>query len=83
MNTRMTHLPVMLSDSGIRSRVTYIAAGLLWGVFVSYSSDQIPAKRQDHPIAIVGATIHTVSGPTIEKGQFSSTRGRSLRSERT
>jgi len=34
----------------------------------SAASNQIPAKPQDHPIAIVGATIHPVSGPAIEKG---------------
>jgi imidazolonepropionase-like amidohydrolase len=32
------------------------------------ASDQIPAKAQDHPIAITGATIHPVSGPIIERG---------------
>ncbi len=34
----------------------------------SISSNQIPAKPQEKPIAIVNVTIHTVSGPTIEKG---------------
>lgn len=32
------------------------------------ASDQIPAKPQDHPIALVGGTIHTVSGTVIENG---------------
>ncbi|MFQ5602116.1 MAG: amidohydrolase family protein [bacterium] len=32
------------------------------------ASDQIPAPKQDHPIALVGGTIHTVSGETIENG---------------
>lgn len=32
------------------------------------ASDQIPAKPQDHPIALVGGTIHTISGATIENG---------------
>ncbi|NIR48093.1 amidohydrolase family protein [candidate division KSB1 bacterium] len=32
------------------------------------ASDQIPGKPQDHPIALVGATIHTVSGSTIDNG---------------
>jgi imidazolonepropionase-like amidohydrolase len=32
------------------------------------ASDQIPAPPQDHPIAITGATIHTVSGETIQDG---------------
>ena len=32
------------------------------------ASDQIPAPPQDHPIALTGATIHTVSGETIQDG---------------
>lgn len=32
------------------------------------ASDQIPAPPQDHPIALVGATIYTVSGDAIENG---------------
>ncbi len=32
------------------------------------ASDQVPAPPQDHPIALVGGTIHTVSGQTIHKG---------------
>jgi len=37
-------------------------AGQVWG------SDQIPAPPQDHPIALIGGTIHTISGATIEDG---------------
>ena len=32
------------------------------------ASDQVPAPPQDHPIALVGGTIHTVSGSVIQKG---------------
>ncbi len=32
------------------------------------SASEIPGKPQNHPIALVGGTIHTVSGPTIENG---------------
>lgn len=32
------------------------------------TSAGIPAKKQDHPIALVGATVHPVSGPVIENG---------------
>ena len=32
------------------------------------ASDQIPAPPQDRPIALVGATIHTVSGPILPTG---------------
>jgi imidazolonepropionase-like amidohydrolase len=41
-----------------------------------YGSDQIPGKPQDHPIAIVGATIHPVSSPAIEKGTILFDKGR-------
>ncbi len=43
-------------------------AGMLLLCFTARASDQIPAKPQDHPIAIVGGTIHPVSGPAIEGG---------------
>lgn len=33
-----------------------------------FASDQIPGKKQDHPIALVGGTIHTVSGDIIDGG---------------
>ena len=32
------------------------------------ASNQKPAKPQDHPIALIGATLHTVSGETIKDG---------------
>ena len=40
------------------------------------ASDQIPGKPQSKPIAIVGATIHTVSGPTIINGTIVFDNGR-------
>jgi imidazolonepropionase-like amidohydrolase len=72
----MIHLLVMLSRLLGLSRVRWTSACLLVGVLDAYSSDQIPARPQDHPIAIVGATIHTVSGPTIEKGTILFEKGR-------
>jgi len=33
-----------------------------------FASDPVPAKKQDHPIALTGATIHPVSGPEISNG---------------
>ena len=33
---------------------------------LALASDQIPGKPQTHPIALVGGTVHTVSGPVIE-----------------
>ena len=32
------------------------------------ASDEVPSKKQDHPIALVGGTIHTIYGETIENG---------------
>ncbi len=40
------------------------------------ASDQIPGKPQSKPIAIVGATIHTVSGPTLARGAIVFDNGR-------
>src|SRR5437867_9218767 len=39
-------------------------------------SSEIPAKPQDHPIALTGATIHTVSGPVIEDGTILFDKGK-------
>jgi imidazolonepropionase-like amidohydrolase len=39
-------------------------------------SGQIPAKKQEKPIAIVGATIHPVSAPVIEKGTIIFDKGK-------
>jgi len=45
-----------------------IAALVIFLKPIAHSSDQIPAKKQDHPIALVGGVIHPVVGPTIEGG---------------
>ncbi len=53
-------------NSGAR---TLIGAFLLTAIALTVNaSDQVPGKPQDHPIALVGGTIHTVSGSTIENG---------------
>jgi imidazolonepropionase-like amidohydrolase len=39
-------------------------------------ASEIPAKAQDHPIALVGATIHPVSGPVIEHGTILFDKGK-------
>ncbi len=43
---------------------------------ITFSSGQIPAKPQEKTIAIVNATIHTVSGPVIEKGTIVFDKGK-------
>ena len=32
------------------------------------ASDEVPSKKQDHPIALIGATIHPVNGAVIQNG---------------
>lgn len=39
-------------------------------------SDPIPAPRQKKPIALVGGTIHTVSGPVIQNGTIVFDKGK-------
>ncbi|MDZ7289622.1 MAG: amidohydrolase family protein [candidate division KSB1 bacterium] len=45
-----------------------VVASLLLGILPGYAQNygQIPAPPQDHAIALVGATVHPVSGPDIE-----------------
>ena len=45
---------------------TTLLVGLLCISSFANASDQIPGKPQKTPIAIVGATVHTVSGSTLE-----------------
>ena len=40
------------------------------------ASDEIPGAPQDHPIALVGGTVHTVSGGTLEGGAVLFDKGR-------
>lgn len=48
-------------------KIALIAAVIL-SINVSFASDQIPAPPQDHPIALIGGTIHTVSNGTLHGG---------------
>lgn len=52
-------------------RILIVALFALLFVCVGYAQfepKEIPAKRQNHPIALVGGTIHTISGAVIERG---------------
>lgn len=51
-------------------------AGILLSSQHLHASDQIPGKKQERPIAIVGATIHPVSGPSIQNGMILFDKGR-------
>jgi imidazolonepropionase-like amidohydrolase len=51
--------------NNLKPLAVYVLIGLMgW----AWASDQIPAPPQDHPIALTGATIHTVTGEIIEEG---------------
>lgn len=52
----------------MRLTIFVLCAAQLLGQLVATASDQIPGKPQSTPLAIVGATIHTVSGPTFARG---------------
>ncbi len=41
-----------------------------------FSSDQIPAPEQDHPILIRGGWIHTVSNGVLENGEILFDKGK-------
>jgi imidazolonepropionase-like amidohydrolase len=51
-----------------RSYMLYVAVMIMVFAWPAGASDQIPAKLQDHPIALVGGTVHPVSGPVITNG---------------
>jgi imidazolonepropionase-like amidohydrolase len=54
---------------------------LILSLFILYSSiciasTPVPAKKQDHPIVLIGGTIHTVTGPVIEDGMVLFDKGK-------
>lgn len=51
-------------------RMTFVFFFSIVTYSLSIASEPIPAKKQDHPIALVGATIHPVSSNTIENGMI-------------
>ena len=53
------------ATANLRRSALFILLGL---VSQAIASDQIPAPPQDRPIALTGATIHTISGETIQDG---------------
>ncbi len=54
---------------------TILALLLISGSAISGPTD-IPGKKQDHPIALIGGTIHTISGRTIENGSILFDKGK-------
>ncbi|MFN0158885.1 MAG: amidohydrolase family protein [Bacteroidota bacterium] len=49
---------------------------LCFVILAAVASDQIPAKPQERAIAIVGATIHPVTGPAITNGTIVFDKGK-------
>lgn len=68
----------MRLDSRTHCRLT--TCSFLGGILLIWlgvtGSGQIPGKPQDHPIAIVGATIHPVTAPAIPHGTILFEKGR-------
>lgn len=61
--------------TAIKMSLTILLSAVIFRTtFVSAS--EIPAKPQDHPIALIGATIHTVSGGVIENGTIVFDKGK-------
>ena len=48
-------------SSAMSGEIMKLMLPLSFLFYILFSSDQIPAPDQDHPIIIQGATIHTVS----------------------
>lgn len=51
-------------------------ASLAIALSTSQALAQMPAKPQDHPVALVGATVHPVSAPAIEHGTILFDKGK-------
>ena len=45
-----------------------ILFAFILSVSMILASDEVPSKKQDHPIALIGATIHPVNGAVIQNG---------------
>ncbi len=65
----------MLSAKRLLSVIVALSISLAMVMSVQ-ASDQIPAPPQKQPIALVGGTIHTVSGPSIENATILFDKGK-------
>src|SRR5262245_49380389 len=63
-------------ESNMKTHWTMVTCIFLFGSGVASASDQVPAKNQDHPIALVGATIHPVVGQVMEGGSILFDKGK-------
>lgn len=62
----------------VRGALTALALslGIVGAGTLNAGGPEIPAKPQDHPIALVGGTIHPVSGPEIRNGTILFDKGK-------
>ncbi len=56
--------------------MTLALLGLLLCRAAALASPEIPGAEQDQPVALVGATIHPVSGPAVQEGVILIDRGK-------
>jgi len=66
----------MRKEARVWRVVVLVSSMLLVSVGLASASDPIPAKAQDHPIALVGGTIHPVTGPDIPNGTILFEKGK-------
>jgi imidazolonepropionase-like amidohydrolase len=77
MITRTTML--LRGDSDMRDIIgqwSFVACILVGMSYSSIASNQIPARQQEIPVAIINATIHPVSSAPIEKGTIVFDKGK-------
>lgn len=58
-----------------RTKFLLLASLVIWSAVAS-ASDAIPAAKQKKPIALIGGTIHTVSGGILEKATILFDKGK-------
>lgn len=79
MNRVSTRKAIHASLGQALSCCTVLRRVLLTGVFVTsaaVANTEIPPPPQDEPIVLTNATVHTVSGDTIENGRVLFSEGR-------
>jgi imidazolonepropionase-like amidohydrolase len=60
----------------IRWKILFFFSVLILWPVIAFTSMQVPAPPQQQPVALVGGTIHPVSGPAIEGGTILFDKGK-------
>ena len=74
--TRFDHMQTLNLNRKTRSCAALSSTLLLLLGQVGYCSDAVPGAPQKQPIALIGGTIHPVSGPAVENGVLLFDEGR-------